>query len=179
MGTPTNTDPGANGADAANSSDPWVGLRFPSVGGTALSGEYVRFPDDLAGAPAVLIVAYQRMAQGDVWRWFEFLESREPDLKVYEVPTIPATDFRPLASWLDNGMRKGLPRALWPRVVTLYEDGAAVREFLGDSGFVGASVVLLDSGGVVRWFHAHGFTPDKGRSLLDELRRVVGPPPDR
>jgi hypothetical protein len=28
----------------------------------------------------------------------------------------------------------------------------AFRDFLGGSWFVGASVVLLDAGGVVRWF---------------------------
>ena len=67
-------------------------------------------------------------------------------------------------------MRKGVPRVLWPRVVTLYGEGVPVHELLGDDGFVGASVVLLDAGGVVRWFYGRGFTPDKGGELLDELR---------
>jgi hypothetical protein len=155
-----------------------VGRPFPSVGGTALSGENVRFPGDLAGAPAVLLVAYQRMAQSDVSSWLEFLEARQPGLVVYEVPTIPAVAFRPWASWIDGGMRKGVPQELWPRVVTLYRDGGPVRELLGDSGFVGASVVLLDAAGVVRWFDAQGFTPDKGESLLSELRRLGDAPPD-
>jgi hypothetical protein len=53
-----------------------------------------------------------------------------------------------------------------------------VRDFLGGSGFVGASVVLLDAGGVVRWFDASGFTPAKGASLLGELRRLGEQPPD-
>ena len=155
-----------------------IGRRFPSVGGTALSGEGVRFPDDTAGAPAVLLVAYQRTAQDDVSRWLEFLESREPGLKVYEVPTIPALAYRPWAGWIDNGMRKGVPRALWPQVVTLYGEGGPVRDFLGGSRFVGASVVLLDAGGVVRWFGAQGFTPDRGGVLLDELHRLKEHPPD-
>ena len=155
-----------------------VGRPFPSVGGTALSGENVRFPGDLAGAPAVLLVAYQRMAQSDVSSWLEFLKARQPGLVVYEVPTIPAVAFRPWASWIDGGMRKGVPQELWPRVVTLYRDGGPVRELLGDSGFVGASVVLLDAAGVVRWFDAQGFTPGKGESLLGELRHLGDAPPD-
>jgi len=154
-----------------------VGHRFPTVSGTALSGEDVRFPDATAGAPAVLLVAYQRTAQDDVSNWLEFLESREPDLTVYEVPTIPALGYRPWAGWIDNGMRKGVPRALWPRVVTLYSEGGPVRDFLGGSRFVGASVVLLDAGGVVRWF-GQGFTPDRGGALLDELHRLKEHPPD-
>ena len=155
-----------------------VGLPFPSVGGTALSGENVRLPDDLAGAPAVLLVAYQRMAQADVSSWLEFLAAREPDLTVFEVPTIPALAFRAWASWIDSGMRKGVPEALWPRVVTLYRDGGPVREFLGHSDFVGAVVVLLDAGGVVRWFGHGGFTPERGGDLLDELQRLTEQPPD-
>ena len=152
-----------------------VGLPFPSVGGTALSGENVRFPDDLAGAPAVLLVAYQRMAQADVSSWLEFLEAREPDLTVYEVPTIPAIAFRSWASWIDSCMRKGVPEALWPRVVTLYRDGAPVRDFLGHSDFVGAVVVLLDAGGVVRWFGHGGFTPEMGGGLLRRAAAPRGP----
>jgi hypothetical protein len=46
-----------------------------------------------------------------------------------------------------------------------------MREFLGDWGLAGASVVLLDGDGVVRWFNALGFTTDKGAGLLDELHR--------
>ena len=42
---------------------------------------------------------------------------------------------------------------------------------LGDRGSEGASVVLLDRDGLVRWFDALGFTADKGARLLDELRR--------
>jgi hypothetical protein len=38
--------------------------------------------------------------------------------------------------------------------------------------------VLLDAGGVVRWFDASGFTPAKGASLLGELRRLGEQPPD-
>ena len=170
MGTPLHSPD-----DTADSP---VGRRFPSVGGTALSGEDVRFPDDTAGAPAVLLVAYQRTAQDDVSSWLEFLESHEPDLTVYEVPTIPALAYRPWAGWIDNGMRKGVPRTLWPRVVTLYGEGGPVRDFLGGSRFVGASVVLLDADGVVRWFGAQGFTPDRGGALLDELHRLKEHPPD-
>ncbi len=155
-----------------------VGRRFPSAGGTALSGEDVRFPDDIAGAPAVLLVAYQRAAQGDVSKWLEFLQSREPGLTVYEVPTIPSITYRPWAGWIDNGMRKGVLRALWPQVVTIYAEGGPVRDFLGGSRFLGASVVLLDAGGVVRWFGAQGFTPGGGAALLDELHSLKERPPD-
>jgi hypothetical protein len=172
--TDNRNDGGGEYRDAAPPSP--LGQRFPSVGGTSLSGDKVRFPDDLAGAPAVLLVAYQRMAQVDVSSWLAFLESREPGLMVYEVPTIPAIAYRPWAGWIDDRMRKGLPQALWPRVVTLYDEGAPVRDLLGDNDFAGASVVLLDADGVVRWFSAQGFSADRGGDLLDELRDLEDAP---
>ena len=148
-----------------------VGRRLPSVRGNALNGVGVRFPQDLAGAPAVLLVAYQGTTQEDVARWLRFLQTSEPHLTVYEVPTISALAYRPLSGRVDNGMRRGVPSVLWPEVVTLCGEGKTMREFLGDRGLAGASVVLLDSDGVVRWFSALGFTTDKGAGLLDELRR--------
>jgi len=148
-----------------------VGRRLPSVRGNALNGLSTRFPQDLAGAPAVLLVAYQGTTQEDVARWLRFLQASEPELTVYEVPTVSALAFRPLTGRVDNGTRRGVPAVLWPEVVTLCGEGRAMREFLGDSGRSGASVVLLDGGGVVRWFNALGFTTDKGAGLLDELRR--------
>jgi hypothetical protein len=149
-----------------------VGRRFPTVSGAALSGETMRFPHDLFGAPSVLLVAYQRMAQVDVSRWLQFLAMRRPELTVYEVPTIPTFAYRPAPGSIDNGTRKGVPRVLWPQVVTLYGEGVPVHRFLGDDGFVGASAVLLDARGVVRWFDGRGFSPDKGGDLLDELRQI-------
>jgi hypothetical protein len=112
------------------------------------------------------------MAQVDVSSWLEFLATREPGLTVYEVPTIPAIAYRPLAGWIDNGMRRGVPRVLWPQVVTLYGEGVPVHRFLGDDGLVSASAVLLDARGVVRWFDGRGFSPAKGDDLLDELRQI-------
>jgi hypothetical protein len=147
-----------------------VGRRFPSVSAPALSGRPMRLPEDLAGSPAALLVAYRRGAQTDIDRWRDLLAREEPSLAVYEVPVIPSLVWRPLAGWIDAGMRGGVPRALWPHVVTLYEDGAVVREFLGDRGGLAACVVLLDKKGVVRWFGAGGLTTADAGALLRCLR---------
>ncbi len=148
-----------------------VGRRLPSVRGNALNGMSAHFPQDLAGAPAVLLVAYQGTTQEDVARWLRFLQASEPQLTVYEVPTVSALAYRPLTGQIDNGMRRGVPPILWPEVVTLCGEGRTMRTFLGDRGLAGASVVLLDGHGVVRWFNALGFTAAKGAGLLDELHR--------
>jgi hypothetical protein len=148
-----------------------VGRRLPSVRGSALNGESVRLPQELAGAPAVLLIAYQRATQEDIARWLTFLQASAPRLTVYEVPTTTPLAYRAPSGSIDNGRRRGVPRVLWPQVVTLCGEGDTMRRFLGDRGSEGASVVLLDRDGLVRWFDALGFTADKGARLLDELRR--------
>jgi hypothetical protein len=152
-----------------------LGRRFPEVAGQALSRERVRLPGDLAGAPAVLLVAYERRTQDDIDRWGAFIEREAPGLAVYEVPTIPSLVWRPLSAWIDAGMRGGVPHELWSRVVTLYEDGAKVRAFLGHRSGGRAHVTLLDAGGLVRWFTAEGFSEAAGRGLLRALAEL----PDR
>ena len=148
-----------------------VGRRLPSVRGSALNGESVRFPQELAGAPAVLLIAYQRATQEDIVHWLTFLQASAPSLTVYEVPTTTPLAYRPPSGSVDNGRRRGVPSVLWPQVVTLCGEAHTMRRFLGDRESEGVSVVLLDADGLVRWFDARGFTSGKGARLLDELRR--------
>lgn len=146
-----------------------AGRRFPVAHGTALSGERIRLPHDLLGAPALLLVAYRRGAQDDVDRWAAFVRREAPGLRVLEVPVIPALIWRPLKGWIDGGMRGGVPRPQWSSVVTVYEDGAAVRDVVGDRGAPVAHAVLLDAGGVVRAVETDGFCEAAGRRLLASL----------
>jgi hypothetical protein len=146
-----------------------VGRRFPSVGGRALSGEAVRFPEDILGAPALLLCAYRRGTQADIDRWAAFAGREFPDLAVYELPIIPALVWRPLQGMIDGGMRGGVPRRQWSNVVTLYEQGSKARTFLGDDGGLQAHVVLLDAGGAVAFHDAAGFSEAAARALASAL----------
>ncbi len=118
------------------------------------------------GSPTVLFVAYRRNTQVDIDRWAAFVRREAPGLKAYEVPVIPARIWRPLQSWIDSGMRGGVPRDQWATVVTLYDQGAAARDFVGDRGGLAANVLLLDAAGVVRWSRHSGFSDDAGRRFL-------------
>ncbi len=142
-----------------------VGHMFPSVAGRSLAGENVRIPEALAGAPAVLLVAYRRGTQPDTDRWIEMLRRDLPAVRFLELPTIPNVVWRPLAGWIDSGMRRGVPQAMWPNVVTLYEEGGVVRGFLGDAGGLTTHVVLLDAAGRVAWFDAGGYRPEADAGL--------------
>ncbi len=142
-----------------------IGRRFPSVAGRALSGEVVRFPEDLAGAPALLLCAYRRGPQDDVDRWAAFAGQRLPGLVVYELPIIPSRLWRPLQGWIDGCMRGGLPPGLWAHVVTLHDDGTRARTFIGDGGGLRTQVVLLDAAGVVVFTDSGGFGEEAAERL--------------
>ena len=143
-----------------------VGRAFPSVTGTALSGELVRIPEDFAGAPVLLLCAYRRGTQADVDRWAAFAERRLPGLAVRELPIIASPLWRPLQGWIDGGMRGGVPPSLWGSVVTLYADGADARAFIGDGGGQHTQVVLLDDAGVVGFHDAGGFGERAAEALI-------------
>lgn len=151
-----------------------VGHRFPEVAGTALSGEVVRFPLDLAGSPALLLCAYRRGTQTDVDRWAAFAARELPGLAVYELPIIPALVWRPLQGWIDGGMRGGVPPAQWARVVTLYEDGRRAKEFIGDGGGWRAQVVLLDADGVVMFHDTGGYRDVTAAALAAVVAALTG-----
>jgi hypothetical protein len=148
-----------------------VGRRFPSVRGKALSGEPVHLPEDLFGAPALLLCAYRRGTQADVDRWVAFGRARLPaDLRTLEVPIIPAVVWRPLRGWIDGGMRGGVPKAQWASVVTVYDENArAARDFIGGGGEYAAQVLLLDAEGAVRCHEAGGYTDPAALRLAEAL----------
>jgi hypothetical protein len=153
---------------------PIEGSRFPSVAGVALSGTPFRIPEDLLGAPALLLCAYRRGTQADIDRWAAFAGRELTRLAVFELPIIPAIVWRPLQGWIDGGMRGGVPRVQWSRVVTLYEDGAKARAFLGDGGGDRAQVVLLDAAGVVAFHDAGGFRATSAHRLAAALAALPG-----
>lgn len=147
-----------------------LGEVFPSVTGEALSGETVSLPDDLAGAPAVLLVGYVQDAQFDADRWlFGLLQAGTP-VALREVPTIPGLMASAAGGFIDEGMRSGIPHEDWRAVVTLYGgDARTLAEFTGNTRPRNMRVLLLDAEGRVVWFHDRGFSAGK----LLELDRAA------
>ncbi|TAM53000.1 MAG: hypothetical protein EPN53_05505 [Acidobacteria bacterium] len=156
-----------------------VGRAFPSVVGRSLAGEPVRLPQAVAGAPAVLLVAYRRGTQADVDLWIGMLRRDLPSLRALELPAIANVVWRPLAGWIDGGMRRGVPQPMWASVVTLYEDAGAVRDFLGDAGGLTSHVVLLDGAGTVLWFHTGGYGEEAAAALRAAVAGASDPPSGR
>lgn len=145
--------------------------RLPSIVGEALDGAQVRLPEDLAGAPSVLLVAYEQDAQFDVDRWILGLLQLGANVRVLEVPTIPGMFPGAFSGQIDEGMRGGIPQADWGIVVTLYGDEAKVMAaFTGNAERGNSARVLgLDADGVVRFFHDEGYSATRVKALVETL----------
>lgn len=145
------------------------GERFPSVRGESLSGEVMQLPEDLAGAPAVLLVGYKQNAQFDLDRWILGLDQAGVKARAIEVPTIDGMVPGLFAGMINDGMRSGIPKEDWPAVVCVYDEAEKIVNFTGDEGGNNGRILLLDAEGVVAYFHDRGYSVGS----LNQLRAAL------
>ncbi|UJF21941.1 hypothetical protein [Shewanella sp. OMA3-2] len=146
-----------------------TGQVFPSVSGQTLEQLPMSLPDDLKGKVALLLVGYKQNSQFDIDRWLIGLDMTQTQVAVYEVPTIQGLFPRMFSTFIDNGMRAGIPKPLWKGVVTVYQDGDQVQAFTGNENPNNTRVVLLDAQGKVIYFYDQGFSVD----ALNQLRALL------
>ncbi|UCX06156.1 hypothetical protein ACRWQN_03390 [Shewanella sp. HL-SH8] len=146
-----------------------TGQVFPSVTGQTLEQQPMALPDDLKGKVALLLIGYKQNSQFDIDRWLIGLDMTQTQVAVYEVPTIQGLFPRMFSTFIDNGMRAGIPKPLWKGVVTVYQDGDQVQAFTGNENPNNTRVVLLDAQGKVIYFYDQGFSVD----ALNQLRALL------
>ncbi|MCA9311453.1 MAG: hypothetical protein KDA21_09635 [Phycisphaerales bacterium] len=152
-----------------------TGEIFPSVVGESLEKERRALPEDLAGAPTILLVGYRQGTQFDLDRWLMGLIQAEVGARVLEVPTIPGLVPTIASGWIDDGMRSGIPREDWGSVVTLYGKAAApVVRFTGNQQGRLTRVLVLDEKGQVRWFDDEGYSPRKALEVAALVEQLGG-----
>ncbi len=135
-----------------------VGEVFPSVTGESLDNEEYIIPNDFQNSKVVLLLGYKQDSQFDIDRWLIGLDMTETKIKVYELPTIQGLFPRMFQTFIDEGMRSGIPKEIWGGVITIYKGGSTVQEFTGNENPNNARVILLDSNGKVIYFHDEGFS---------------------
>lgn len=150
-----------------------VGEPFPSVRGESLEGTAMALPEELAGAPAVLIVGYLQDAQFDADRWLFGLLQSGTTLRILEVPAVRGWVPRMISGKIDQGMRDGIPAEDWGSVVTVYGDADKVAQFTGTELGNNVRVFLLDARGEVVWFHDRGYSAGVLLELLEAARPLV------
>lgn len=142
---------------------------FPKVQGNSLTKQPITLPDSYQGRTTLLLVGYTQKAQFDIDRWI--LGALQADIKaeIVEVPTIAGMMPQMVQSFIDNGMRSGIPKSDWASVVTVYEDAPKIIQALGNERPQSAYVVLLNKEGRIVWTSNIGYSA----SQILELKKTV------
>ena len=143
---------------------------FPRITAENLNRVEMTLPDDLAGSPALILIAYKQKQQTNVNTWLDRMdeiESAIPGVQIIETPTISSGKWGWMAGFIDGGMRSGIPdpeaRA---RTITLYTDVSLFNQALNIESTDTIYAVLLDEEGEVLDMAEGDYTPAK----LDALR---------
>ena len=146
-----------------------TGLQFPKVMGQDLNKQQKVLPDDYLGKPTVVLVGYLQKAQFDIDRWILGLLQADVSAPIVEVPTIKGMMPEMVQGFINNGMRRGIPKEDWASVVTVYEDAEKIVNFLGNERPQSAYAVLLNAQGEVVWSSNRGYSA----SQVLELKKLV------
>jgi hypothetical protein len=138
--------------------------------GESLEGQSKVLPDDFLGQNTLLLFGYKQDSQFDIDRWLIALDMTQTKVAAYEIPTIQGMFPRMFSTYIDNGMRRGIPKELWKGVITVYADGDKVQKYTGNKNPNNARVVLLDESGKVLYFYDRGF----GVDALNDIRALLG-----
>jgi hypothetical protein len=146
-----------------------VGKSFPVVKGTSLAGSGVAIPDDYKGKNLILLVGYLQKAQFDIDRWILGILQADLKAEIIELPTIAGMMPQVVQSFIDNGMRRGIPKEDWASVVTIYEDANKIIDAFGNESPQNAHVFLIDKNGIVIWSTNRGYSAGQVLSLKARL----------
>lgn len=142
---------------------------FPQVRGNSLAQKEITIPDDFKGEITILLIGYQQKTQFDIDRWILGLLQAEVPVKIVEVPTIAGMMPQMVQSFIDNGMRSGIPKEDWASVVTVYEDASKIVNLLGNERPQSTYVVLLDKAGQIVWRSNKGYSANQ----IIEIKKLV------
>lgn len=151
-------------------------MYFPTISAENLNKEPITLPDDLAGNPALVLVAFKRQQQTNINTWLDQLETIEqaiPGVRVIETPTISSLYWGWMAGFIDGGMRSGIPdpdaRA---RTITLYTNVNKFREALGLESKDTIYAILLDEEGRVLQIAEGDYSTEKFAQLLNSKSQI-------
>lgn len=146
-----------------------VGDRMIDASGQSLEGNTVNMPADFTGQYTLLLFGYVQNSQFDIDRWLIGLDMTQTQVAAYEIPTIKGMAPRMFSGFIDDGMRKGIPKELWKGVVTVYEDGEKVQRFTGNQNPNNARVMLLNQDGVIEYIYDRGFSVEALNAVRNAL----------
>lgn len=152
-----------------------TGEMFPSVVGESLQGKKVQIPEAFSGEPVLLLVGYKQNTQFDLDRWLLGLTQLGLDVEVREIPTIAGLVPGMIGTWIDGGMRRGIPSEDWGAVITVYGDAKKIQRVTGTENAMPGRILLLDAEGRIAYFHDRGYSVGALKRLEAVLEERTAP----
>jgi len=144
-------------------------ILFPFLQATSLARTPVRLPDDAQGQVTLILIAFQRQAQGMVDSWLNPYTTKfgdTPGFTFYEIPMIKGKWWRLFSASIDGGMRMGIPEKKHEHVVTYYGNISHYLSVLKIQDLSVAYAFLLDKQGYIIW-QGKGFaSPQQIQNML-------------
>ena len=143
--------------------------QFPRVQGTNLEGRTFLLPSDFESEYNVVLVAFRREQQADVYTWMPFVREQklaERGIRVYELPTL-SRSYRLMRGFIDGGMARGIPdKATREATITLYIDKSSFKKALGIASEDRMHAMIVARDGRVVWRTDGPFTAASGAKLV-------------
>lgn len=149
-----------------------INQMFPSVAGEDLNKNNVNLPSLFQGKTSLVLVGYVQDAQFDIDRWLIGLDMTQTQVAAYELPTIGGMFPRMFETYINEGMRAGIPKSLWGGVITIYDDADKIRLLTGTENPNNARVILLNGEGKITFFYDEGFSVEALNNLRDVLAAI-------
>jgi hypothetical protein len=151
------------------------GGELPKLRGELLSGRSIVLPDSARGSALLLLLGFTYESRHDVEAWAERFRrdfGADSALRCYEVPVIGGA-ARLARPFIDGGMRRGTPRALHERVITVYRDAGEWKQRVGFSERDVAYLLLVDGEGRVVWRAQGPFGEERYGLLAGRVRDLL------
>lgn len=147
-------------------------VQFPKVSGFNLLGKKFDLPGNFAASYNVVILAYDREQQEDVYTWLPLLQKLETNfsnIRYYEVPTLPEYNAIVRAQ-IDNWMIAGIPdKETRDRTITLYLDVESFNDALNIDSTREIQILLVTSKGEILWQEKGAYSQEKGEAMQKRI----------
>lgn len=145
---------------------------FPEVAAFNLLGKKFNLPGDFAKPYNIVILAYDREQQKDVYTWLPLLQKLAtdfPKVAYYELPTLP--EYNALArAQIDNWMLAGISdKDDRDRTITIYLDVESFNQALKIKNTREIQILLVTPEGEILWQEKGAFSKVKGEELQKQI----------
>lgn len=151
---------------------------FPTVAAQTLAKRAVTFPQETAGKDGLLFVAFERDAQEQINSWLTPLLQQyvfSDEVSYYEVPMISG-GYGMVATFIDGGMRRGVPQTLHDRTATYYGPREAFFKALNITDTSKPYLFVLDKQGHIVFRTAGWYNGIDAQAANDAITDALGKP---